>query len=633
MINSLNDKTNKLELLDKEIESLSTEIRSLEKKAERFAELKEKYEKYLKSKNDNELLNKNLKMLLAEELALSEEATNSKNNELSSKVELVQIKTQKNLAENEFSKYKNALEGMSIDGDIVEIEGALKACEESFNLDLKRDKDSEAKLEADIKKINKRIDKDVEKSDLILEDYCNLQYNEETYNQLDKEISNVETQINELTPLLIKNSQDKAVAQDNLEKDYKKLKSYEIEKEVPLEQIKNTNFKKRISEQEQKIEQYNDDVRDLKVQIDTLKNSVYKLQKYDNMPISETDIGELSIREVEIMTKEMISKSEKENSLVDGLRKDIKREFEMIDRNYKDRHEVFKHHLSHLVIEDNPYKIEKGINLLIDILERQINAENTIRQNLDELRNSIINEIESYGYTIYEELTTIDSNSTITINNAKKKMLQINVPTKENLNKDGISAYIKGIIETISEDETLKDIDQELDSRINSEQLLSQLVGGLNRIKVQIYKIEKNGLYLKDWEHINHKNSGGEKFVSVFIVFTAILLYMRKRPGDFLKYKEGMIILMDNPFAKTNAEHLLVPMFEIAKKYNVQLICFSGISGSSVLNRFDVIYIAKVMKDKYSHNEKVDFTNLNDKNEEKDTLEVSSMVIEQQILF
>lgn len=633
MTNSLTDKTNRLELLAKEIENLSLEIRLLEKQVERFTELKEKYEKYLKSKTDNEQLNKKLKILLAEELDLSEEATASKTNEVSSKIELVQIKTQKNSAESEFSKYENTLEGIPVDGDIVEIEGALKACEESFNSDLKKDKDSEVKLEIDIRKINKRIDKDVEKSNLILEDYCNLQYNEETYNFLDKEISCVETQINDLTPLLIKNSENKAVAQDNLEKAYNKLKSYEIEKEVPLEQIKNTNFQKRINEQEQKIEQYNNEVRELKEQIGSLRNNVYKLQKYDNMPVSETDIGELNIREIEPMTKEMIEKSEKEDYLLDGLSKNIKKEFEMIDRSYKDKHEVFKHHLSHLVIEDNPYKIEKGINLLIDILERQINAENTIRKNLDELRNSIINEIESYGHTIYEELTSIDSNSTITINNGKKKMLQINVPTKDNLNKDGISAYIKGIIETISEDETLKDIDQELDTQINSEQLLSQLVGGLNRIKVQIYKIEKHGLFLKDWEHINHKNSGGEKFVSVFIVFTALLSYIRKRPGDFLSYKEGMIIIMDNPFAKTNAEHLLVPMFEIAKKYNVQLICFSGISGSSVLNRFDVIYIAKVMKDKYSHNEKVDFTNLNDNNEEKDTLEVSSIVIEQQVLF
>lgn len=627
------DKSIELEKFTDEIENLSNQISVLEKKVEKLTDLKEKYVKYLKSKIENVKLESMLKNLISKEKDLLEEETNLKNNEFNSKLKLNEINTKKATEEKTFFNYENAADGKIINGDIGEIEGALKACEESFNSDLKRDKDIQNKLQLDIKRIKKHIDKEVEKENLTLEDYCNFQYNEDTLNSLEKELDNIKRQVDELTPIFLKNSEDKAVAKDNLDKLYIKLKSYGIEKEVHLEQIKNTDFKKRIKEQEQKKEQYYDEIRIINGQITSLRTTVIKLQKYDNMPCSEMDIGKLSINKIEQMTKELLTKSNKENSILEELIKSIKKEFEIIDRNYKDKHEVFNHHLGHLIVEDNPYKIEKGINLLIDILERQINAENTIRKNLDELRNSIINEIESYGYTIYEELITIDSNSTISINNTKKKMLQINVPTKDNLNKDGISAYIKSIIEMISSNETTKDIDVELATRINSEQLLAQLVGGLNRIRVRIYKIEKNGLYLKDWEHINHKNSGGEKFVSVFIVFTALLSYIRRKPGDIQNYREGMIVIMDNPFAKTNAEHLLVPMFAIAEKYNVQLICFSGIGGSSVLNRFDVIYIAKPVKEKYSNNEKLSFTNLNEKGFDNEELEVSSMVIEQQTLF
>ena len=324
-----------------------------------------------------------------------------------------------------------------------------------------------------------------------------------------------------------------------------------------------------------------------------------------------------------------MDKYDKKFSLLEETKKNIKTELNIIYAKYKDTHEIFKYHLNHLIVEDKPIKIEKGIKLIVDILEKQINAENTIRQNLDELRNTIVNEIESYGESIYDELATIDENSAIYVKNIRKKMFQIIIPSKEDLNKEGINIYVKSVIETITQDESLNDIDVQLMSQINSEKLLEQLVGGLKRITIKIYKIEKFAMQLKSWEEINHKNSGAERFVSVFIVFTALLSYLRRKQGDYLKNaKEGMIMIMDNPFANTNAEYLLVPMFDIAKKYNVQLIFFSGITGSAILNRFDTIYIAKVMKDKYSQNEKVGFTNLSNTSIDKDTLEISKMQYE-----
>ena len=79
---------------------------------------------------------------------------------------------------------------------------------------------------------------------------------------------------------------------------------------------------------------------------------------------------------------------------------------------------------------------------------------------------------------------------------------------------------------------------------------------------------------------------------------------------------------MDNPFAKTNAEHLLEPMFKIAEKYNIQLICFSGIGGSAVYNRFNKIYVAKVIEDKFRNKENVSF-----KSGTEETLEMTDFNI------
>ena len=52
---------------------------------------------------------------------------------------------------------------------------------------------------------------------------------------------------------------------------------------------------------------------------------------------------------------------------------------------------------------------------------------------------------------------------------------------------------------------------------------------------------------------------------------------------------------MDNPFAQTNASHLLKPLMDMAEKTNTQLICLTGLGGESIYNRFDNIYVLNLV--------------------------------------
>ena len=71
---------------------------------------------------------------------------------------------------------------------------------------------------------------------------------------------------------------------------------------------------------------------------------------------------------------------------------------------------------------------------------------------------------------------------------------------------------------------------------------------------------------------------------------------MRRDASDlFADNNEGKVLLMDNPFAQTNASHLLKPLMDVAKKSNTQLICLSGLGGESIYNRFDNIYILNLI--------------------------------------
>ena len=47
----------------------------------------------------------------------------------------------------------------------------------------------------------------------------------------------------------------------------------------------------------------------------------------------------------------------------------------------------------------------------------------------------------------------------------------------------------------------------------------------------------------------------------------SLLYYMRRDDTDiFADKNEGKVLIMDNPFAQTNASHLLIPLMDMAKK-------------------------------------------------------------------
>ena len=124
---------------------------------------------------------------------------------------------------------------------------------------------------------------------------------------------------------------------------------------------------------------------------------------------------------------------------------------------------------------------------------------------------------------------------------------------------------------------------------MTTKQLYDQIVGTSN-VEIKLYKIEEQREYQITWEQVA-KNSGGEGFLSAFVILTSLLSFMRRDETDiFSSFEEGKVLLMDNPFAQTNAAHLLKPLIELAKKNNTQLICLSRLGGDSIYSRFENIY-------------------------------------------
>ena len=206
----------------------------------------------------------------------------------------------------------------------------------------------------------------------------------------------------------------------------------------------------------------------------------------------------------------------------------------------------------------------------------------------------IVELVGDYLKEVHDNLNKIDRNSTITVREKPVKMLKIELPDwteNESLYELRLNDYIDDITARgIGLLEENRNVQEYLGTKVTTKELYDKVVG-IGNVQIRLYKIEEQREYPITWTDVA-KNSGGEGFLSAFVVLSALLYYMRKDDSDiFADRNEGKVLLMDNPFAQTNASHLLKPLMDMAKKANTQLICLSGLGGESIYNRFDNIYV------------------------------------------
>jgi len=341
-----------------------------------------------------------------------------------------------------------------------------------------------------------------------------------------------------------------------------------------------------------------------------------------------TDISDLGFDftdlEVAIkVTEEYIRSYEDVKKETKDIEMKITKDINSIHDRYRDKNRFIKERLFDYINKERKILSHSDIESLLEVVDRRVRTLELELSSIMSEEEVVINEILRYTNHVLQELRTIDKKSSIKHLGKTQKLLEISIP--EEKEETALTEYIKERV--IYYGNFQGDYSNLLENDVQSAELISKLIGNINRIRVDIKKIEKTGLIRKSWKDALSQNSGGEKFVSMFILLSSLMSYMRKRETDIDNKEEKKILIMDNPFAKTNAEHLLEPMFQIAEKYNIQLICFSGIGGSAVYNRFNKIYVAKVVEDKFRNKENVSF-----KASGEETLELSDFTISKEQL-
>jgi len=217
---------------------------------------------------------------------------------------------------------------------------------------------------------------------------------------------------------------------------------------------------------------------------------------------------------------------------------------------------------------------------------------------IDREKEKVCELLLDYILEVHNNLGKIDKNSTINVRGRSIKMLRLLLPDWEE-NAQLFVQRLKDFVEDLTTKaliamENNENIEELVGKRITTRNLYDSVVG-ISRIEIKLYKIEEQREYPITWADVS-KNSGGEGFLSAFVILTSLLYYMRRDEMDiFAEKEEGKVLVMDNPFAQTNASHLLKPLMDIAKKTNTQLICLSGLGGDSIYNRFDNIYVLNLV--------------------------------------
>lgn len=248
---------------------------------------------------------------------------------------------------------------------------------------------------------------------------------------------------------------------------------------------------------------------------------------------------------------------------------------------------------------DRLFTISESISAMIGSI-RKINSK--IETDLKEITNDFNDLVEQcflQGKRVYEDLRMIASSSKAHIYDGKPQipMLKMDLPDEKELSEEASRVSIRNEIEKGAKEikEMLvnnleeKQIQKRAKSIVGSEKLLHKYIIR-ETVPVKVYKIDQNVAHssYKRWEDTLTQNSGAEKFVVFFSVVLTLMNYTRSTSGIVSKDAKSVLIL-DNPFGKITSAHLLKPMFDIAKHFNVQLICLSDINKSDVTSCFECV--------------------------------------------
>lgn len=478
--------------------------------------------------------------------------------------------------------------------------------------------DSIDELNGRLKKLTVRVttkEKDLAKKNdkhIAEEEYKNIYCSEEQYDQLEEQIKKNGVSLNAAIESNDKLAGVLAGINKDIEYGFRRLNEQTGYKELlPKETIVDTEFDKRINLRKHDMGVIRKEIGNLEARKNELSGKLSGVSEYADVKIYVTqdkmseifnDIPDLMTIEKTELDRYQADMRRKLSSIKEQLSKEQNDISEMI-RNIAGKNEYqdayFKKTFESLLVQvGNPQNLSKQYAINRATYESQLEKLIIDLANIDSEQKNVEEMFLEYIKNVNANIAMIDKNSTINVRGRNIKMLRIQVPDWESEKEhykiqlhEFFERVVRHGIETI---ENNKNLAEYIGSIISTKNLYDDVIG-IGNIKIKLYKIEAEKEVPISWAEVS-SNSGGEGFLSAFVILTCLLSYMRRDENDlFSAAEEGKVLIMDNPFAQTYSAHLLKPLMEMAKKTNTQLICLSGLGGDSIYNRFDNIYVLKLV--------------------------------------
>ena len=256
------------------------------------------------------------------------------------------------------------------------------------------------------------------------------------------------------------------------------------------------------------------------------------------------------------------------------------------------------------------YSLDSMMEQNLEVTGKYISKINSDLADFDNSRNDLVNACTKQGQLIWDGLRQMEKSAGVKLheNDARStRLIRFDLP--EQVDELTARERIRAELE-----QSVKELSDKLDSGTLTEPELEKAAGRVvsssrllrkyiqkEQIGLKALKIDSDAS-LRDyrtWESTAVDNSGAEKFLVYFAVILSVMHYTRSEDGISRQAMTGVLIL-DNPFGVITSQHVLEPMFRIARHFLVQLICLSDITKCDITACFSMHIKAKIKENKLS---------------------------------
>ncbi|MDD4346352.1 MAG: hypothetical protein PHZ11_05560 [Desulfitobacteriaceae bacterium] len=533
--------------------------------------------------------------------------------------------------QQQYELYQQAPQTRLVEGTIEELTERLRVVRDTYTAGIKHLETQKQDLQADIGQ------KRTELSNLHLQEeaYATVRYEAEKAGRLREEISGLEKSVKELQGELRTAIAKEASTKEALSSALDEVKRLGYDHPLPPEEISGdfSGRRKQVRIQLKELDRESLALQTQSTLYERLKSQIAQTMDFQGIKAAKDFVPEQDIEAQTKMLQQQYREKDKQNRRDIGQ---IRNDYARLKETYREKNSnidnIFRgldklwedallqddSIMSSILSYDRFYYLYECMSIHQEKLSDLLKIYELQLANLEQNKNNMVEQSFLHGMRIFDEIQWISDNSKVRLQGRSRpvQMLKIDLvlDSLENA-KDRMKNYIETAIEKVRQESRLNKKPEEIRRSVmklmSSRELLNVYLDNSN-IPVKVYKIDytMQNSRLKLWEDAAHENSGGEKFVVFFSVLSALMSYARTRAREGLggmSEKETSVLIMDNPFGPISSEHLLNPLFEIAKQHRTQLICLSDLKQNSIMNCFNLIYMLKIRTTAIGKNEYLKF--------------------------